>query len=66
MSIRPDFQDMAKNLGCAPKADPCAQYTLFEAIGPYLYGAYLDIAIREHSSVIAAVRDVLRSNLEAA
>lgn len=64
MSIRPDFEDMAKDLGCAPKSDPCAQFTLHEALGSYLYGVYRDIAIRERSSVVAVVRDVLRMNAE--
>jgi hypothetical protein len=43
-----------------------AQYTLIEALGSSLYRSYREIAIRERSTVVAVIRDVLRMNLEAA
>lgn len=63
MSVRPDMQALASRLG-TPFSEPGAQYTVREILGPYLYRVYREIANREHSSVVAVIRDVLRKNCE--
>ena len=63
MSIRPDFEDMARTLGCVPGPD-IARYSIAEFLGAHLYRVYRDVAVREHSSILAVVRDVLRKNAE--
>lgn len=65
MSVRPDMQALANRLG-TPFSEPGAQYTVREILGPYLYRVYREIAKREHSSVVAVVRDILRQQVEAA
>ena len=52
----------AEKAGCVPAMAESS--ALEELLGPRLYSAYRDIAVRERSSVIAVVRDVLRKNCE--
>ena len=66
MSIRPDMQSLADDLGIpvpAPEpgmADNVPRYTIAEFLGAHLYRIYRETAAREHSSILAVVRDTLR------
>lgn len=63
MSIRPDMQSLADDLGIpVPAPEPGAAQLV--PIRHSLYDYYLDIAKREQSSVAAVINDVLQKNAE--
>lgn len=40
------------------------RYTIAEFLGSQLYRIYRDAAVREHTSILSLVRDILRKNAE--
>jgi hypothetical protein len=63
MSIRPDMQPLAEELGAsAPAIEPGTAKDVPIRWSLYLY--YLDIAKRERTSIAAVINDVLRTNIE--
>lgn len=62
--VRQDMLLLAQQLGCIPELSEPARYSIAEMLGSHLYRVYREIAAREHSSILAVVRDVLRKNCE--